>query len=125
MLKCKEWLKNNTEVTMELVNEVNSYDGSLMDFNFQPMEMFDEAMSMLEYSPMDLALKLYYGEFNPNDEYFDFDGLGNIASFTAWERDGWLRDNIDEIYERIMANINNIGLPIEFAEVLVEEGLID
>ena len=123
MLKCKEWLKNNTEVTMELVNKVNSYDGSLMDFNFQPMEMFDEVMT--GYSPMDLALKLYYGEFNPNDEYFDFDGLGNIASFTAWERDEWLRDNLDEIYDRIMANINNISLPFGFAEVLVEEGLID
>lgn len=123
MLKCKEWLKNHTEVTMQLVNEVNNYDGSLMDFNFQPMGMFDEVMT--GYSPMDLVLKLYYGEFNPNDEYFDFDGLGNIASFTAWERDAWLRDNIDEIYERIMVNINNIGLPIEFAEVLVEEGLMD
>lgn len=123
MLKCKEWLKNHTEVTMQLVNEVNSYDGSLMDFNFQRMDLFDEVMT--GYSPMELALKLYYGEFNPNDEYFDFDGLGNIASFTAWERDEWLRDNIDEIYERIMVNINNIGLPIEFAEELVEEGLID
>lgn len=123
MLKCKEWLKNHTEVTMQLVNEVNSYDGSLMDFNFQRMDLFDEVMT--GYSPMDLALKLYYGEFNPNDEYFDFDGLGNIASFTAWERDEWLIDNIDEIYERIMVNINNIGLPIEFAEELVEEGLID
>lgn len=123
MLKCKEWLKNNTDITMELVNEVNSYDGSLMDFNFQPMEIFDEVMT--GYSPMDIALKLYYGEFNPNNEYFDFDALGNIASFSGLERDVWLRDNIDEIYDRIMANIDNISLPFGFAEVLVEEGLID
>ena len=35
----------------------------------------------------DLARMQYYGEFNPNDDYFCFDGRGNLASFNSYDDD--------------------------------------
>ena len=35
----------------------------------------------------DLARMQYYGEFNPNDDYFCFDGRGNLASFSSYDDD--------------------------------------
>lgn len=35
----------------------------------------------------DLARMQYYGEFNPNDDYFCFDGRGNLASFDSYDDD--------------------------------------
>lgn len=42
------------------------------------MEEFDEIMS--NATPTEIARKIYYGEFNPNDNYFIFDGNCNLES---------------------------------------------
>lgn len=48
----------------------------------------DEIYSMDEFNkrlngrtPIDIASLAFYGEFNPSDSYFSFDGYGNLASF--------------------------------------------
>ena len=118
-----EWLRNNVEEMSQLVAEVNAYDGSLYDYEFIDMNEFNEYTGALE--PYDLALKIHYGEFNPNDEYFSFDGYENLVSFSKYERVGYLRDNADEIYERIEANIDYLSLPLELAQILVEGGVFN
>ena len=116
------WLKNHVEEMAQLVDEVNSYDGSLYDYEFIDMNEFNEYTQALE--PYDLALKIHYGEFNPNDEYFAFDGYDNLVSFDTYERNGYLRDNAEEIYDRIEANIDYLSIPLELAEILVEGGVL-
>ena len=116
------WLRNHVEEMTQLVAEVNSQDGSLNDYEFIDMNEFNEYTQALE--PYDLALKIHYGEFNPNEDYFAFDNLENLVSFDEYERVGYLRDNADEIYERIEANIDNISLPLELAQILVEGGVL-
>ena len=83
---------------------------------------FNEYTEQLE--PYDLALKIHYGEFNPNEDYFAFDSLENLVSFDEYERVGYLRDNAEEIYERIEANIDYLSLPLELAQILVEGGVL-
>ena len=118
-----DWLRNNVEEMSQLVAQVNSQDGSLNDYKFIDMDEFNAYTRGIE--SYDLALKIHYGEFNPNDEYFSFDGYENLVSFSKYERVGYLRDNADEIYDRIEANIDNIGLPLELAEILVKGGLLN
>ena len=120
--QCIDWLKEHVEEMSQLVAEVNAQDGSLYDYEFINMDEFNEYTQGLE--PYDLALKIHYGEFNPNEDYFAFDSLENLVSFDEYERVGYLRDNADEIYDRIEANIDNIGLPLELAEILVEGGVL-
>lgn len=116
------WLKAHVEEMADLVNEVNSYDGSLADYTFIPMDEFNSYTSNIE--PFDIVLKTYYGGFTPNADWFAFDACENLVSFYEYERRGYLRDNADEIYDRIEANVDNISLPLELAEILVEGGVL-
>ena len=117
-----EWLRNHIDEMTQLVDEVNSYDGSLYDYEFIDMEFINEYLNGLE--PIDIILKTYYGGFTPNADWFAFDACENIVSFYEYERVGYLRDNADEIYERIEANIDHLSLPLELAEILVEGGVL-
>ena len=116
------WLKQHVEEMSQLVAEVNAQDGSLYDYEFIDMNEFNEYTQELE--PFDLALKIHFGEFNPTEDYFAFDSFENLVSFSEYERVGYLRDNADEIYDRIEANIDNIGIPLELAQILVEGGVL-
>ena len=53
--------------------ETNNYDDEIID-----MERFDEICSGM--SPLDIAMKIFYGDFNPNHDYFRFNGCGNFES---------------------------------------------
>lgn len=61
-----------------LIAYINSYDGSFEESTYYDMEEFDEFMS--NYKPMELAQMIHFGDFNPNDDYFRFDGYGNLVS---------------------------------------------
>ena len=121
--QCIEWLKSHVEEMSQLVTQVNSKDRSLDDYEFINMDEFNAYTRGIE--SYDLALKIHYGEFNPNDEYFSFDGYENLVSFSKYERIGYLRDNADEIFDRIEANIDYLSLPLEFAEILTKAGVFN
>ena len=42
------------------------------------MNSFNELME--RYNPIDIANRVVYGEFNPNHDYFRFDGYANLES---------------------------------------------
>lgn len=46
------------------------------------MDEFDEIMN--DRDPTDIAERVYYGDFNPSDEYFGFDGDGNLTSYSVY-----------------------------------------
>lgn len=53
--------------------ETNDYDDEIID-----MERFDEICEGM--TPSDIANHIFYGDFNPNHEYFHYDGYGNFES---------------------------------------------
>lgn len=63
---------------MELVRNLCGWDGSFDDCEWFDMCDFDEICNA--YSPSELASMMFYGRFNPNDDYFTFDGYGNLTS---------------------------------------------
>lgn len=59
----------------ESCRECNYYDDEIYS-----MGEFNEIMD--GYSPLDIVQKIYYGgNFNPNHDYFAFDGYANLVSF--------------------------------------------
>ena len=57
----------------EYCYETNDYDDEIIE-----MERFDEICEGM--APSDIALSIFYGDFNPNHDYFHFNGYGNFES---------------------------------------------
>ncbi len=53
--------------------ETNDYDDEIIE-----MERFDEICEGM--TPSDIVNHIFYGDFNPNHEYFHYDGYGNFES---------------------------------------------
>lgn len=57
----------------EYCYETNNYDDEIIE-----MERFDEICEGM--IPSDIANHIFYGDFNPNHDYFHFNGYGNFES---------------------------------------------
>lgn len=57
----------------EYCYETNNYDDEIIE-----MERFDEICECM--TPSDIANHIFYGDFNPNHEYFHYNGYGNLES---------------------------------------------
>ena len=114
--KIKIYFNANKTELFEVVSQINSYDSSLQHLEFLDMEDLDMYLDGL--TPTDIANKIFFGDFNPNHEYFRFNGYENLESFDEWELNKELFDNIDEIIERIIDLKDEIELPEEIENIL-------
>ena len=114
--RIKTYFNTNKTELFEIVSQINSYDSSLQHLEFLDMEDLDMYLDGL--TPTDIANKIFFGDFNPNDEYFRFNGYENLESFDEWELNKELFDNIDEIIERIIDLKDEIELPEEIENIL-------
>ena len=110
----KDLLENMSESKLftiynEYLDKTEYYDDRIYD-----MEEFDEIMSGM--SPSDIALKIFYGDFRPNDHYFKFDGCANFQSFD------YISDEVDleEIADYIVDNDEDFDNS-DIREILDEE----
>lgn len=93
--KILEYFKENEDVFNSCVEELDSYNGFLGDDHVYPMEELNELYAGTE--PIDILYRAFYGhdaenysidadgekhysEFNPNRDYFYFNGYGNLVS---------------------------------------------
>ena len=114
--KIRIYFNTNKTELFEIVSQINSYDSSLQHLEFLYMEDLDMYLDGL--TPTDIANKIFFGDFNPNHEYFKFNGYENLESFDEWELNKELFDNIDEIIERIIDLKDEIELPEEIENIL-------
>ena len=98
--KMESYLRDNLEEARDIVAQANSWDGSLEELAVYDMNDFDYIIESIDLSPTELICKVQYGDFNPNDDYFTFDGLANLVSYKDYEYEELIKDNIDEIVER-------------------------
>ena len=94
----KGYILNNVSKGMDLINEVNSWDGSLDYLQVYYMDDFDEIMNGCQ--PIEIAQRIYFGDFNPNDEYWRFNGYANLESLDEYELYEEIKDNAIEIAQR-------------------------
>ena len=88
-------MDNKAIELLEMVQEVNSYNGNLDYLEFYDMDCFNELMHGLE--PDELARRIFHGDFNPNHEYFEFNGYGNLESLSEFDVEKELLDYEEEI----------------------------
>ena len=90
-----EYFKENEDDFNAAVEELDSYNGYLGDNRYYEMEMLDEFYNGVEPSEVlrrafygydedtswtDERGERHYGEFNPNRDYFSYNGYGNLVS---------------------------------------------
>lgn len=97
---------NETEKLMIMVQEVNSWDGTLEHLNVweNDREFFD-----LFYSgePMEVARAVQYGEYNFMDKYVAINAYGNLVSYSDYELEELLEDYKEEIIESYNELVEN------------------
>ncbi len=82
----------------EMVQEVNSYDGSLEEFDYRDMGALNELLHGT--TPTEILRMAHFGEFNWNDDYFTINVYGNLDSTSENDFHGELIDNSKEIVDR-------------------------
>lgn len=78
-----------------LLRDMNGYDGCFEDSIYYDMDEFDEFLD--GYTPMEIAQMMWFGEFNPNDEYFHFNVYGNLESADWRDVVAEAEDLVDDI----------------------------
>ena len=105
--KIKEMLKSDMYLTMDIVSQLNSLNGSFETYVLYNMDDFDEIIGE-GYTPTELAQRIFFGDFNINDDYFYFNGYANLESITEYEMSDHFEIIIDEIVDSMLYNYDDI-----------------
>ena len=89
-----QYFRENEDVFNECIEELDSYNGYLGDDRYYEMEMINEFY--MNTDPIDILYRAFYGhddtytidkygdreygEFNPNRDYFRYNGYDNLVS---------------------------------------------
>ena len=114
----KNYLLNNMEITRDVVNELNCWDGCLEFLEVYYMEDLDYYLE--GHTPSEILNKMFYGDFNPNDSYFRFNAYGNLESFNEWDLEERYKMYIDEIIEALLNNIDYVGIYDDKLKEMIE-----
>lgn len=124
MESLKSLILNDVSIGIGLVNDVNSWDLSLEHLQVYYMEEFNELMHGVK--PLEIANRIYYGDFNPNDEYFRFNGYANLESLNEYDLEDEMKDYASEIAQRTIELYEDGHLNClndEIIEILESEAL--
>ena len=116
--KIREYLLNNEETLLEVVSELNSWNGCLENLDF--WENDEEFFNTFFDNPMEAIRATYYGNYNYNDDYVKFNGYGNIDSYNEYKRIEEIKDNIDDIVDNLIECYYNIYINEELENLLLE-----
>ena len=116
--KIREYLLNNEETLLDVVSELNSWNGCLENLEF--WENDEEFFNTFFDNPMEAIRATYYGDYNYNDEYVKFNGYGNIDSYSEYERIEEIKNNIDDIVDNLIEYYYNIYINEELENLLLE-----
>ena len=127
-----EYFENNEEEFNEVIEDLDSYCGYLGDDRYYYMEDLDELYH--DQPATEILYRAFYGhdgdtwstdsrgdrtygEFNPNREYFYFNGYGNLVSSDYKD----YSNRLDKYFvEKVIDNADNITLPSEVQELIDE-----
>ena len=104
--KIREMLKKDMILTKDIVWQLNSLNGSFENYVLYNMEDFDEMME--GYTPTEIAQRIFFGDFNPNNSYFYFNGYGNLESINEDEMESHFSILIDELVDEILYNYSEL-----------------
>ena len=116
----KGLLLNDLDVLRDVVSELNSWNGCLE--YLEVYENDEEFFNMFfEGKPTELARAIYYGDFNYNHEYIKFNGYGNLETFSKYDYEELLEENIEEITENLIEYAEYISIGNEELDDLLSQ----
>ena len=116
----KGLLLNDFNTLEDVVRELNSWNACLnyLEVYENDEEFFD---MFFEGKPAELARAIYYGDFNYNDEYIKFNGYGNLETFSEYDYEELLEENIEEITENLIEYAEYISIDSEELDDLLAQ----
>ena len=114
----REYLLNNEDVLLDVVSELNSWNGCLDNLDF--WENDEEFFNTFFDNPMEAIRATYYGNYNYNDDYVKFNGYGNIDSYSEEEKNEEIKNNIDDIVDNLIGYYYNIYINEELENLILE-----
>ena len=114
--KLRSLIVEDNQVGIELVREINNYDGSLDYLDVYYMEDLDELLDGL--SPTEILNKMHFGNFNPTSYFFRFDGYMNLESLDLWEYEKEVCEYALDIAKRFIELYEENSVDTDIVEVL-------
>lgn len=121
MEKLKKYLLENLETLREIVSAINCYDNSLdyLDYYLNDEDFFNV---YFDNNVIEAVRSVCYGDYNFSDDYVKFNGYGNLETCNEFDFEEKLKDNIDEIIERLICLKDDIDIyDNELKEILEKE----
>ena len=116
----KGLLLNDLNTLKDVVRELNSWNDYLE--YLEVYENDEEFFNMFfEGKPAELARAIYYGDFNYNDEYIKFNGYGNLETFSEYDYEELLEENIEEITKNLIVYAEYISIDNEELDDLLSQ----
>ena len=105
----KGLLLNDFNTLEDVVRELNSWNACLdyLDVYENDEEFFN---IFFENKPSEVARAIYYGDYKYNDDYVKFNGYGNLKTFSEYEYEKLLKENIEEITENLIEYVEYISI---------------
>lgn len=117
------YFKENEDVFNACIEELDGYDGYLCDDRYYSMDDLNEFYG--DTAPIDLLYRAFYGydaeswttdangnknygAFNPNREYFSYNGYGNLVSSDYKDYSGHLDHYCVERMSKYRSHISSI-----------------
>jgi len=112
----KNWLENKAtdDEIIEVVSDVNAWNGSLEEYAFYSMESLNEFFDGVK--PTELLSKLAKG-FDVNDDGYK-DTIYGLESCSKNDAVEEIKNNIEEVAEEIASVKDDIYLPESLQELL-------
>ena len=116
----KNYLLGNEEELRSIVQEINSYNGSLDNLNFYENDE-DFFNTFFTDNPMEVARATFYGNYKYCDQYVRFNGYGNLESFDEYEAMKEIKAYIDDIVTCLLECWEELYIDYQLVELLEEE----
>ena len=105
----------------EMVNEVNSWDGSLENLEYYENDD-DFFITYFSNNVIEAVRAVSFGDYNYSDDYVRLNAYGNLESASEYEYYSELENYADEIAERYLELVESGDID-DVAEVIDEEDL--
>ena len=104
--KIEKILRSDMHLTMDIVGQLNGLNGSFETYVLYDMDDFDLVME--GYTPTEVVQRTFFGYFNPNSDYFFFNGYANLESIYEWEMEDHFEMIIDEIIDSMLYHYDDL-----------------
>ena len=116
----KGLLLNDLNTLKDVVRELNSWNACLdyLDVYSNDEDFFN---TFFEGKPAEVAKAIYYGDYNYADDYVKFNGYGNLETFSEYDYEELLEENIEEITENLIEYAEYISIDNEELDDLLSQ----